>query len=180
MTENEKTSISKYMSLILRHEPGRIGLTLDMNGWANTDELIEGMNRDGCCVTMEKLKEVVETNDKQRFKFNDGYDKIRANQGHSVFVDLELAETSPPAVLYHGTASRFVQSIQKEGLTAKSRMYVHLSGDPETAAKVGKRHGEPVVLKVGSGRMHADGHKFYLSENNVWLTASVPVEYIEQ
>jgi len=178
MTEKEKGIISKFMSLILRHEPEIIGIVLDKNGWADTNELIEGMNRVGHHVTLDNVKEIVKTNDKQRFKFNEDYTKIRANQGHSVSVDVELTETKPPDLLYHGTATRFVQSIKNEGLIAKSRLYVHLSGDTATAVKVGERHGSPVVLTVASGSMYADGFKFYLSDNNVWLTTAVPAKYI--
>ena len=166
------------MSLVLRHNPQSIGITLDSNGWADTQALIDGMNRKGQRVTLEILKEIVASNDKQRFKFNEDYTKIRANQGHSVAVDVELKETQPPVVLYHGTAAKFVASIKNEGLVAKSRLHVHLSGDKQTAEKVGSRHGSPVILVINAAKMHEDGYKFYLSENNVWLTDAVPVEYI--
>jgi putative RNA 2'-phosphotransferase len=166
------------MSLILRHEPQKIELTLAHDGWADTNALIEGMNRAGYGITLEDLKEIVTTNNKQRFKFNDDYSKIRANQGHSIKVDVELKETEPPAILYHGTASRFIQSIKDGGLVAKSRLYVHLSADKETALKVGRRHGSPVVLTLNAAKMREDGFTFYLSENGVWLTESVPAEYI--
>ena len=175
--KNTKTT-SKFMSLVLRHNPQSIGITLDSNGWADAQALIDGMNRKGQRVTLEILKEVVAANDKQRFKFNEDYTKIRANQGHSVIVDVELKETQPPDILYHGTAARFAASIKNEGLIAKSRLHVHLSGDKQTAEKVGSRHGKPVVLTINSAKMHQDGYKFYLSENNVWLTNAVPVEYI--
>jgi len=179
MTDKEIVSISKFMSLVLRHNPSKAGITLDANGWADTDTLIKGMNRAGRKVTLDTLKEVVASNDKQRFKFSDDFTKIRANQGHSVQVDVELNETQPPATLYHGTATRFLNSIKVEGLTARSRLHVHLSGDKETALKVGGRHGTPVVLTINAIKMHEDGYKFYLSDNGVWLVASVPPSYIE-
>ncbi|MCL1895988.1 MAG: RNA 2'-phosphotransferase [Clostridiales bacterium] len=180
MTEKEKVAASKFMSLVLRHKPERIGIVLDENGWADTAKLLEGMNRAGRRITLEDLKEIVETSDKQRFKLSDDYTKIRANQGHSVSVDVELAETPPPEFLYHGTATRFVQSIKDQGLVAKGRLYVHLSADVETAVKVGGRHGKPVVLKIDSGRMSADGFKFFLSDNGVWLAKEVPAGYITE
>lgn len=168
------------MSLVLRHNPQKIGITLDEKGWADTDLLIKGMCRNGHNVTLEKLKEVVTTNDKQRFKFNDDYTQIRANQGHSVAVDVEMKETVPPDILYHGTATRFLAAIKSEGLISKKRLHVHLSKDKETAIKVGRRHGTPVVLSVNSAKMHEAGFTFYLSENGVWLVDSVPPEYIWQ
>ncbi|MCL2058179.1 MAG: RNA 2'-phosphotransferase [Oscillospiraceae bacterium] len=178
MTEKEKIILSKFMSLVLRHEPERIGIVLDDNGWADTNELIERMNHAGHRITLAQLKEIVETNDKKRFKFSGDFSKIRASQGHSISVDVELKEALPPIFLYHGTATRFVDSIKSEGLIAKSRLYVYLSTDRETAVKVGERHGRPAVLTVDAGRMYNSGFKFYLSDNNVWLTASVPIEYI--
>jgi len=179
MTKKEIVTVSKFMSLVLRHRPEKIGITLDQNGWADTDALISGMNQAGRRVTLQDLKEIVDTNDKQRFKFNDNYSKIRANQGHSISVDLELKEISPPETLYHGTASCFVKAIKEEGLKPKGRQHVHLSVDVETAVNVGSRHGKAVVLTIYSHRMYEDGYKFYLSENNVWLTSAVPTEYID-
>lgn len=179
MTDKDKVTVSKFMSLVLRHAPSKAGITLDENGWANVDSLIKGMNKAGnIVVTLEDMKEVVATNDKQRFRFNDDYTKIRANQGHSVSVDVELVEKEPPAILYHGTADRFLQSIRTDGLKPQSRLYVHLSSDNETAVKVGRRHGKPMVLVINAAKMYKDGFKFYLSENGVWLTDSVPAEYI--
>jgi len=180
MTDKEIVSVSKFMSLVLRHNPSKAGITLDSNGWADTNALIKGMNTAGRKVTLDTLKEVVDSNDKQRFKFSDDFTKIRANQGHSVQVDVELKEAHPPATLYHGTATRFLPSIKTEGLTAKRRLHVHLSSDKETAIKVGGRHGTPVVLTINSAKMYEDGHTFYLSDNGVWLTASVPPNYILQ
>ena len=180
MTKKEMVETSKFMSLVLRHQPQKIGIELEQNGWADTSALISGMNRAGYRVTLEDIKEVVTTNDKQRFKFNDDYTKIRANQGHSVNVDVELLESKPPDVLYHGTATRFIQAIKNDGLIPKSRLYVHLSKDVDTAVNVGSRHGKVAVLTIDSARMYENGFRFYLSDNNVWLTKTVPAEYILQ
>jgi len=167
------------MSLVLRHRPHKIGITLDANGWADVDALIEGINKAGRVpVTLDDIKHVVNTNDKQRFAFNEDYTKIRANQGHTVSVDVELEETQPPIVLYHGTSANSLQSIMDSGIISKKRLYVHLSSDEETAFKVGKRHGNPVVLTIDVARMYDEGHKFYLSANGVWLTKCVPAVYI--
>ncbi|MCL2163353.1 MAG: RNA 2'-phosphotransferase [Oscillospiraceae bacterium] len=177
MTEANRKSLSKFMSLILRHDPAAAGVTLDRNGWADVDELLAGMNSTGgSTVTLEDIQEVVANNDKQRFTFNDDFTKIRANQGHSVQVDVELKETRPPVVLYHGTSSKFVQLILDEGLKPQGRLYVHLSANIETATKVGGRRGSPVVLVINTEKMHDDGFKFYLSENGVWLTDYVPAD----
>ncbi len=177
---NKKTS--KFISLILRHNPGAIGIKLDEHGWADVEELIQGVNKAGKALDLDLLKEIVRTNDKKRFNFNEDFTKIRANQGHSIQVDVELKAALPPDVLYHGTATRFLGSIlnAKEGLRAGSRLYVHLSRDYSTAVKVGSRHGIPVVLKVEAGRMVKDGYTFYLSENGVWLVEKVPVKYLER
>ena len=180
MNEKDLQSISKFMSLILRHQPDKIGITLDEKGWADTQALIDGMSRTGRKVTLDTLKEVVTNNNKQRFKFNKDCSKIRANQGHSITVDVEMKEMQPPDVLYHGTATRFLSSIKTDGLTAKNRLHVHLSSDRETAVNVGARHGKPVVLTINANKMYEDGYIFYLSENGVWLTSSVPVSYIWQ
>lgn len=170
--------LSVFISLILRHKPETIGIQLDEHGWANIDELINGINNSGRKINMEILEEIVRTDNKQRYSFNENKTLIRANQGHSIPVDVELKEQQPPKVLYHGTASRFLDSIIQDGLKPMSRLYVHLSSDMETAMKVGKRHGEPVVLKIQSEEMYKDGIKFYLSENGVWLTKSVDKKYI--
>ena len=180
MNEKEKKAASKFMSLILRHDPQKINIILDQNGWADTNALIEGMNRTGRNITFECLKEIVTTNNKQRFKFNDDHTKIRANQGHSIDVDVELRETEPPAVLYHGTATKFIKAIRNDGLISKNRLHVHLSSDEETAANVGGRHGKAVVLTIDSAGMYKNGFKFYLSDNNVWLTKVVPAKFIWQ
>ena len=180
MNEKEIISTSKFMSRILRHDPGSVGITLDENGWADTDALLAGMNKAKRKVTLEDLKVVVANNNKQRFKFNEDYSKIRANQGHSVQVNVEMKETVPPNILYHGTATRFLASIKADGLLPQKRLHVHLSGDKETAINVGQRHGKPVVLSINAAKMHEDGFVFYLSENGVWLTSAVPSLYIWQ
>ena len=171
-------TISKYISLILRHKPETINISLDEHGWANVDELIAGIAKTQP-FTMEMLEEIVRTDSKQRYSFNDDKTLIRANQGHSIPVDVELPETVPPAILYHGTGSKYTESIDQEGLIPKSRLYVHLSSDYDTAVKVGHRHGKPVVYQVDSGKMAADGYKFFLSVNGVWLTKNVPLEYLQ-
>lgn len=174
----EDDKLSVFISLILRHKPETIGICLDEHGWENVDELIDGINHVGRKIDMEILEEIVRTDNKQRYSFNENKTLIRANQGHSIPVDVELKEKQPPKVLYHGTASRFLDSIMQEGLKPMSRLYVHLSSDMETAMKVGKRHGEPVVLIINSEEMYKDGIEFYLSENGVWLTKSVDKKYI--
>ena len=170
---------SKYISLILRHKPETIGITLDEHGWANVDELIAGIAKTQS-FDMAMLEEIVATDNKQRYSFNEDHTLIRANQGHSIPVDVELKGICPPEILYHGTGEKYVSSIDEQGLIPKSRLYVHLSKDEETAVNVGKRHGKPVVYKVHSGDMHRDGYVFYQSVNGVWLTKSVPVKYLEK
>lgn len=171
-------SMGKLISLILRHKPDVIGITLDEHGWANVDELIKSVNKRHK-LTMEMLEEIVATDNKQRYSFNEDKTKIRANQGHSINVDVELEEIAPPEYLWHGTARKYVDSIIKDGLIPKSRLYVHLSDNYDTAVNVGKRHGEPVVLCIWAGDMYRDGHKFYRSKNGVWLVKHVPVEYMD-
>lgn len=171
---------SKFISLILRHNPGAIGIKLDQHGWADVQELIAGMGKAGSQINMEILEEIVHTDKKGRYSFNNDKTQIRANQGHSINVDVELLEKEPPEVLYHGTAGRFLPGIRKEGLKPMGRLYVHLSSDAKTAEIVGKRHGKPVILKVHSGEMYRNGIKFYLSENNVWLVKSVESKYLEE
>jgi putative RNA 2'-phosphotransferase len=170
--------LSKFMSLVLRHKPGEIGLALDENGWADVAELIARANLKGVRLTHSDLLTVVETNDKKRFALSEDGTRIRASQGHSVEVDLALSPVEPPARLFHGTASRFLESIRAQGLLCGKRQHVHLSPDETTAAKVGQRHGKPVVLQVLSGEMHHAGRPFYLSANGVWLTDHVPSEYL--
>ena len=172
--------ISKFMSLVLRHKPEEIGLQLDENGWAPVDELISKMNVRGIIVDHDIINRVVETNDKKRFAFNDDKTLIRANQGHSIDIELNLPEAVPPDLLYHGTTEKYLESIFKEGLKSQNRKHVHLSVTVETAKSVGSRHGKPVILSINAKAMHQAGCKFYLSENKVWLTDAVPVEYITQ
>lgn len=165
--------ISRYISLILRHKPEEIGITLDEHGWANVSELLNGVEID-----MSTLEQIVSTDDKQRYSFNEDKTLIRANQGHSIPVDVELDEVVPPEYLWHGTGEKYVNDIVNMGLIPKSRLYVHLSSDTDTALTVGRRHGTPVLFRIDASKMHQDGFKFYLSKNGVWLTKYVPVEYL--
>ena len=173
---SDKTT-SKYISLILRHKPEVIGISLDEHGWAVVDDLITGVSKTHH-LDMEALERIVAEDEKQRYSFNEDKTLIRANQGHSIPVDVELPEVTPPAVLYHGTGLKYKESIDKQGLIPKSRLYVHLSGDADTARKVGQRHGKPVIYTVDAAAMHADGYTFYRSVNGVWLTKEVPVRYL--
>lgn len=170
-------STSKYISLILRHKPETIGISLDEHGWANVEELIEGVNKTHR-LNMETLERIVAEDEKQRYSFNEDKTLIRANQGHSIPVDVELPVVIPPDVLYHGTGVNYKDSIDAQGLIPKSRLYVHLSGDVETAKKVGQRHGKPIIYTVDAVAMHADGYTFYRSVNGVWLTKLVPRKYL--
>lgn len=175
----KRTSV--FISLILRHQPEVIGITLDEHGWADVKELIDGINRTGkYTIDMDILREIVRTDSKQRYSFNEDETLIRANQGHSINVDVELKECAPPEILYHGTGEKYVQSIKKEGLKPQSRLYVHLSADEQTAVNVGSRHGTPHVFKVLSGEMHRQGYSFRLSENGVWLTKYVPENFLKE
>ena len=171
------TEISKLIALVLRHKPQTIGITLDEHGWANVNDLIDGIAKK-CPFDLATLEEIVATDNKQRYSFNEDHTLIRANQGHSIPVDVELESMTPPEFLYHGTGEKFVASIDQTGLIPKSRLYVHLSQDRETAVKVGQRHGKPVIYVVKSGEMHRDGYVFYCSVNGVWLTKSVPLQYL--
>jgi len=167
------------MSLVLRHKPEQLGLELDQHGWIEVSELLAAMRSHGMDVDLALLDQVVSENDNQRFTFNEDKSRIRANQGHSVEVDVELKEVCPPDVLYHGTVEKVLDSVRESGLQKMSRQHVHLSIDIETAAKVGSRRGKPVILKVSAGQMSKDGHTFFLSKNGVWLTEHVPHEYVE-
>lgn len=169
--------VSKYLSRHLRHDPDRIGIELDENGWVEVDELLKALERRNFHLTRAELETVVERNDKQRFALRDG--KIRANQGHTVDVDLDLDPVAPPRFLFHGTTAGFLDGIREEGLKAMDRHDVHLSADRETAVKVGSRRGKPVVLTVDAARMAEEGHLFYRTENGVWLTEHVPAWAIE-
>ena len=177
---SELDILSKYISRVLRHRPEDAGIGLDEHGWADVEALIAGVNAAGKRIDRKILEEIVRTDKKQRYSFNENGTLIRANQGHSIPVDVELAKLEPPEYLYHGTAYRFLESIRQQGLLPMSRLYVHLSGDVETASVVGKRHGRPVVLKIHSGDMHRDGFPFYRSQNGVWLAKKVDAKYFEQ
>lgn len=177
MGKSDKLSV--FISLILRHKPDAADIQLDEHGWANVDDLINGVNNTGRKIDMNILEEIVKTDNKQRYSFNEDKSLIRANQGHSIPVDVELKKQKPPQYLYHGTADRFLDSIMSEGLSPMSRLYVHLSKDRETAMKVGKRHGKPVVLKIRAEEMWDDEIEFYLSQNGVWLTKYVDKKYID-
>ena len=174
----EDIRLGRFLSLVLRHDPSAAGITLDANGWADVRQLLEGVSRTGRKIDREILERIVRENNKNRYSFNDNHSKIRANQGHSVAVDVELKELLPPDYLYHGTASAFLDAIMREGLTPQKRQYVHLSADRDTAVNVGRRHGNPVVLVVDAAAMARDGHTFWLSENGVWLCAVVPRAYL--
>lgn len=174
-----QNKISKFISLVLRHHPETIGIELDEHGWADTKELIHGIQKE-YPFSMEELEEIVRTDSKQRYSFNADHSKIRANQGHSVSVDVELKEAVPPSVLYHGTGEKYVRSIEEKGLIPKSRLYVHLSKDAASAKEVGKRHGKPVVYEIDCAQMIKDGYKFYLSANDIWLTKEVPAKYLKK
>ena len=171
----EKTS--RFISLILRHKPETIGITLDEHGWADVGELIEGVSKTHP-LDMAILERIVSEDEKQRYSFNEDKTLIRANQGHSIPVDVELEEKEPLEELFHGTGEKYRDAIDREGLIPMSRLYVHLSSDEQTAHKVGQRHGKPVIYRVLSGQMYRDGYKFFLSVNGVWLTKSVPVKYL--
>mgnify|MGYP000229175831 FL=1 len=181
--ENQRTQshsdvkLGKFLSLVLRHNPDAAGISLDEHGWADVQELLAGVRRSGRQINMETLERIVRENNKQRYSFNTDHTKIRANQGHSLQVDVELTAVQPPRYLYHGTAARFLPAIQQEGIKKMSRQYVHLSGDFQTALVVGRRHGSPVVITINAEAMAHDGVAFYLSENGVWLCEYVAPVY---
>lgn len=171
--------LSKFLSLLLRHKPQLVGLELDEHGWADVDDLIRRVSRKRP-LDRTTLEQIVATDDKQRYSFSADGKLIRANQGHSIPVDVELAELEPPKILYHGTGEKSAASIRAQGLLKMSRLYVHLSSDIDTAVKVGKRHGAPKIFIVDSGKMFVDGYKFFRSVNGVWLTEHVPAIYLEE
>ena len=173
----KQKNISKFISLILRHKPEIIGITLDEHGWAKVSELIEGISKQ-YDFNLEMLEEIVKSDDKQRYAFNEDKTLIRANQGHSVSVDVELEKVEPPEFLWHGTGEKYVSSIDKQGLIPKTRLYVHLSSNKETAIKVGKRHGKSFLYKIKSKEMWQKGFDFFLSKNGVWLTKEVSVKFL--
>jgi len=173
------TETSRYLSLILRHKPEVIGISLDEHGWAQVDALIKGISKTHE-FSMDILEKIVREDNKQRYSFNEDKTLIRANQGHSVNVDVELEKKVPPEYLFHGTGEKYRESIGKQGIITKSRLYVHLSSDVKTAVNVGSRHGKPVVYRINAGKMNEDGYEFFISANDVWLTKEVPVKYFEE
>jgi putative RNA 2'-phosphotransferase len=179
MNAKETITRSKFLSLILRHEPERVGLELDGAGWVGVDELLAAMDRHGNPLTRDELKELVVKSDKQRFAFSPDGLRIRANQGHSIEVDLQYAPEVPPEFMFHGTPEQFLESIRKTGLNKGQRHHVHLSTDPATAAKVAQRRGRPIVLKVRAGEMHRSGFTFFRTANGVWLVDHVPNSFLE-
>jgi putative RNA 2'-phosphotransferase len=177
--DKQLINLSKLISLVLRHKPEEIGLSLDAQGWADVDELLIRLNQRETECDRTLLEQLVAASDKQRFAFSADGTKIRANQGHSVVIDLALDPQEPPETLFHGTATRFIDSIYAQGLLAGNRQHVHLSADEEVAKSVGVRHGKAIVLRVRAGEMHQDGHEFFRSDNGVWLTDRVPAKYLE-
>jgi putative RNA 2'-phosphotransferase len=179
MEQTRLVKISKYLSKHLRHTPERLGLTLVTGGWVSMDELLSACAVQQFSITRAELEEVVATSDKQRFSFDETRTRIRANQGHSVDVDLELQPQIPPDVLYHGTGEQSVPAILQSGLLKLSRHHVHLSKDVETARKVGMRHGRPAILAITATAMQQAGFTFYCSDNGVWLVDEVPPQYLK-
>ncbi len=172
--------LSRFLSLVLRHKPEEIDLHLDSEGWAEISTLLQKLAEHGKRSTKEQLFEVVTTNDKARFRISDDGTRIRANQGHSIDIDIGLRPVKPPAILYHGTAERFLKSIQQSGLSSRTRQHVHLSSDIATAKKVGMRHGSPAILFVEATRMFEAGFEFFQAENGVWLTKEVPLRFLDR
>ena len=172
--------LGRFISLILRHKPETIGIILDANGWADTKELLHGINLSGRYIDMEILDRIVRENNKKRYSFNEDKTKIRANQGHSIDVHVEMKELTPPDELYHGTADRFLDSIKEKGILKMNRQYVHLSPDVETAVNVGKRHGKPIVLVIDTKKMVEDGFHFWLSYNGVWQSEDIRWDYVKE
>ena len=179
MDDKRRVSLSKLLSLVLRHRPERVGIRLDAHGWVDVDSLLDALRNDGTAISKEDLDEVVATSSKQRFAFSPDGTRIRANQGHSVDVDLAYEPRSPPGRLFHGTPTHRVAAIRASGLLKMQRHHVHLSSDAQTAAAVGARRGRAVVLTVDAQRMATDGHVFYCSTNGVWLVDAVPPRYID-
>ncbi len=179
MTDKETVRTSKFLSLILRHEPGRVCLQLGEAGWVEVDELLKAANSHGVSLTLDDLRHVVATSDKKRFAFSEDGRRIRANQGHSVEVDLQYPPRTPPEFLYHGTAERFLDSIRRGGLSKMERHDVHLSAETKVTLQVGSRHGKPVLLTIRAGEMHKAGFVFRCSTNGVWLVDRVPPQFID-
>lgn len=178
MDDKRRTKISKFLSLILRHQPEAVGLKLDENGWARVDDLIKACRVNGRAFNLNELREVVETNDKKRFSFDETGTRIRASQGHSIAVEIEFEKKQPPAVLFHGTAEKNVGVIFEHGLLKMKRHHVHLSADAETARKVGARHGKPAIFEIDTAAMIEKGFVFFVSANNVWLCENVPPAFL--
>lgn len=179
MNEKDLKKVSKSLSYVLRHRPDTVGLELGDGGWVAVDELISAFRSSGKRMSVALLETVVANNDKQRFEFSEDRTKIRARQGHSTEVDLGYQPAVPPDVLYHGTATKNLESIQQQGLIKGRRHHVHMSTNKETMLDVARRHGKPVLLSIDAKRMLADGHEFFITGNNVWLTDHVPPEYID-
>ena len=179
MNEKQRTKTSKLLSLVLRHKPEFIGIQLDESGWTDVAALLFALAHKGSLISREELQEIVDTSEKKRFALSEDGARIRANQGHSVEVSLGYVAQVPPAQLFHGTATRFLDSIRAQGLDKRQRHHVHLSADEDTAHKVGSRHGKPAILVVNSQAMHEAGHEFFISENGVWLTDHVPSSFID-
>lgn len=179
MTEKEIIRTSKYLSLVLRHEPERVGLKLSEAGWVGVNELLQAVNANGVALTLEQLQHIVATSDKKRYAFSEDGQRIRASQGHSVEVDLQYPAQTPPEILYHGTATRFLDGIRQDGLQRMERHDVHLSAETKVTLQVGGRHGKPVLLTIRAGDMHRGGFVFRCSANGVWLVDHVPPQFIQ-
>jgi putative RNA 2'-phosphotransferase len=171
--------LGRFISLVLRHDPSAAGVVLDEQGWVDVQELLAGINLHGYRIDIDALERIVWANSKQRYSFDETHTRIRANQGHSIVVDVQLTEQVPPSMLYHGTAQRFLDSIKNQGILKQQRQYVHLSADITTALSVGKRYGTPVVLRIDAAAMARDGYMFWVSENGVWLCEHIPWKYVE-
>jgi putative RNA 2'-phosphotransferase len=171
--------LSRFLSYVLRHKPDALDLDMSTDGWVAVEELIGKMNKDGKDITFNILKMIVQQDDKKRYSFNEDESRIRANQGHSIKIDLDLMPITPPKYLYHGTAARNIDSIKEHGLLKRERHHVHLSANKDTAKRVGARYGKPIILTILAGDMDNAGHTFYRSDNHVWLIDTVPVEFIE-
>jgi putative RNA 2'-phosphotransferase len=179
MEAKKLTELSKFLSFILRHDPGAIGVALDLNGWIEIERLLAACRDHGMALSRDLLEVIVATSSKQRFAISEDGLRVRANQGHSIEVDLAYEPAQPPEVLFHGTVAARLSAIRAGGLKKMSRHHVHLSADVGIARMVGMRRGKAIVLRVEAGRMHCEGHVFYVSANGVWLTEHVPPEYIE-
>ena len=179
MNKNKLTELSRFLSYVLRHKPDAIGLNMQSDGWVYVEELLAKMSANGKDITLDVLEMIVHQDDKQRYSFNLDKTQIRANQGHSIEIDLNLEPVDPPEHLYHGTTSRNLDSIKENGLLKQQRHHVHLSENTDTAKRVGARYGKPVILTILSSEMVKAGHTFYCSDNNVWLTDTVPPKFIK-